>query len=54
MVLPLVLAALALLLVAGCGEDEKKEASVQCDVYSESIIPKPQGKPQHIYFFSPT
>lgn len=47
------LAALSLLVVAGCGEEEAAN-TIQCDVYDPSIIPAPSGKAQHIYFYSPT
>lgn len=49
-----VLMAVALIaLASGCGEEEEVTAGV-CDVKDESIIPEPDGKPQHVYFYSPT
>lgn len=48
------MASLALLaLASGCGEEDE-EVSSACDVEAESIIPAPDGKPQHVYFYSPT
>ncbi|MHB0914561.1 MAG: hypothetical protein ACYC5A_07510 [Thermoleophilia bacterium] len=42
------------LLAAGCGEEEKADTTQACNLKDPTIIPAPSGKPQHIYFYSPT
>jgi hypothetical protein len=48
------IAAIALLLMIVSGCDEEDAVTDECDVQAASIIPDVSGKPQHIYFYSPT
>jgi hypothetical protein len=57
---------LAVALAAGCGDDAEEDeagdvttaftpsAQTACDTSAPSIIPEPEGRPQHIYFFRDT
>lgn len=49
-----VTASMALLLLAGCGDDETPTTAFVCDQSAPSLIPPPAGKPQHIYFYRDT
>lgn len=46
--------AFLMVLAAGCGEEEKADTSQACNLKDPTIIPAPSGKPQHVYFYSPT